>query len=641
MAGSALSSHDGLVLTLDRDGTIVAVNEAYGRQAALHGLPSCIGQSYLAICRSDPADPLLTAERAAEGIHAVLDRRESFFFLEYSLPDGAGDEAWYKLMCLPRSLEACDGAVVSHHVIAARKAVEQQLRASERRWNQARQLTGLGARDYDLEKGRAVWTDEVFAVFGLLPAQGPLPLRSFDDNIHPDDRAGYRRTMADASWDRMTLVYRWLGGDSTMRNVKSSFLRERAGDGAVVRLFAVDQDVTAAAHAEAALRSAKEAAEIAAVARTRFAATVSHEIRTPMTGLLAMTELLLATDLDPRQRGYAEVIGDSAQALLGIVNDTIDIARLDEGRIAIRPRDVALQPLLSSVVSLWRPAAEGKGLTLVLDIAPTLSGFFAVDDVRLRQILNNLLSNAVKFSESGCVRLTAGHKVLGASDVLMIAVQDNGPGVPESMKHAIFEPFEQGETRQRAAGSGLGLAIAKRLAELMGGSLRLEHDAISADGSGGACFTFEIQVRRVAAPAATPAPGSDAGSARPHALAVLVADDNATNRLVFRTVLEAGGHKVVTAVNGQDALDAAGREPFDIILLDVFMPVMTGPDAAARIRAGDGPNRDTPIIAMTAGTTEAVRAEDAGIDAVLMKPVTPAALLACVGAQARPRQQAA
>jgi len=280
-------------------------------------------------------------------------------------------------------------------------------------------------------------------------------------------------------------------------------------------------------------------------------------------------------------------------------------------------------------------------LTLVLDIAPTLSGFFAVDDVRLRQILNNLLSNAVKFSESGCVRLTAGHKVLGASDVLMIAVQDNGPGVPESMKHAIFEPFEQGETRQRAAGSGLGLAIAKRLAELMGGSLRLEHDAISADGSGGACFTFEIQVRRVAAPAATPAPGSDALEASVVALAVLVADDNATNRLVFRTVLEAGGHKVVTAVNGQDALDAAGREPFDIILLDVFMPVMTGPDAAARIRAGDGPNRDTPIIAMTAGTTEAVRAEDAGIDAVLMKPVTPAALLACVGAQARPRQQAA
>ncbi|MEN0074689.1 MAG: ATP-binding protein [Paracraurococcus sp.] len=378
----------------------------------------------------------------------------------------------------------------------------------------------------------------------------------------------------------------------------------------------------AEARAQAADRLARQRSEILAV--------MAHEIRTPLTGVIGFAELLATADLPAESHGHAETVLHSGKVLLAVVNDLLDLAKLEAGKISIE--SVAFSPpeLLRQSLDLARPLAGRKGLRMALDLAPGLPERVSGDPIRLRQVIDNLIGNAVKFTEAGGITLRAMGQAGAApgETLLRIEVIDTGIGIAPEAVPRLFTMFEQAEAgpARRFGGTGLGLAICRRLLEAMQGRIGVE----SVPGQGSR-FWFEVPLAmaegapqaEVSGPAGPPAPAAPRR--------VLVVDDVEANRILVRTHLERAGHAVTLAADGSGAVDAAARQRFDLILLDVHMPVMDGTEAARRIRAG-GPNAATPIMALTADVSGAQRArlEEAGMNAVLTKPASPAALLAAV-----------
>lgn len=368
-------------------------------------------------------------------------------------------------------------------------------------------------------------------------------------------------------------------------------------------------------------------AEDASAAKTRFLATFGHEIRTPMTGVLGMAELLLRSPLEPRQRSHAEAIQRSGSLLLKLVNEALDLARIEAGRFELElvPFDPAT--LLREVAALEQPLAARKGLAFELEIAPGLPARVLGDASRLRQVLLNLANNALKFTERGMVRL----QLQRAGEALVFVVSDSGPGIPAASRERLFQRFEQGDGPQRQAGSGLGLAICRELIQLMGGRIELESEP-----GRGSRFSVIVALPAVAADEA-PAPLARAvDGVSP--LRLLLVEDEPTVAEVLRGLLEAQGHLVTHATHGLAALAALAQGPFDALLLDLDLPGVDGFELARMVRArGAGSGRRLPIVAITArsGGDEAMRARAAGMDGFLRKPVTgaqlAAALAACLG----------
>ncbi|RAI57737.1 ATP-binding protein [Roseicella frigidaeris] len=382
-----------------------------------------------------------------------------------------------------------------------------------------------------------------------------------------------------------------------------------------------------------------QAADRLARQRSEILAVMAHEIRTPLTGVIGFAELLATAALPEESHRHAETVLHSGKVLLAVVNDLLDLAKLEAGKVSIE--SVAFRPteLLRQSLDLARPLAARKGLDMALELAPDLPPLVSGDPIRLRQVIDNLIGNAVKFTEAGGITLRAsarGGPAPGGS-LLRVEVVDTGIGIAPETLPRLFTMFEQAEAgpARRFGGTGLGLAICRRLLDAMQGRIGVE----SVPGKGSR-FWFEVPL----APAgAAPAEAPDVAAA-PAAVAprrVLVVDDVEANRILVRTHLERAGHAVTLAVDGSGAVDAAARQRFDLILLDVHMPVMDGPEAARRIRAG-GPNAGTPIIALTADVSAAqrLRLQEAGMNAVLSKPAPPAALLAAVaGSPAAPPQK--
>ncbi|NOG70581.1 ATP-binding protein [Roseicella sp. DB1501] len=383
----------------------------------------------------------------------------------------------------------------------------------------------------------------------------------------------------------------------------------------------------AEARAQAADRLARQRSEILAV--------MAHEIRTPLTGVIGFAELLATADLPAESHGHAETVLHSGKVLLAVVNDLLDLAKLEAGKISIE--SVAFSPpeLLRQSLDLAWPLAGRKGLRMALDLAPDLPKRASGDPIRLRQVIDNLIGNAVKFTEAGGITLRAMSRAgvapggTGSAETLLrIEVIDTGIGIAPEAVPRLFTMFEQAEAgpARRFGGTGLGLAICRRLLEAMQGRIGVE----SVPGQGSR-FWFEVPLALAEGVPQAEAPGL-AGPPVPTApRRVLVVDDVEANRILVRTHLERAGHAVTLAADGSGAVDAAARQRFDLILLDVHMPVMDGPEAARRIRAG-GPNAATPIMALTADVSGAqrTRLEEAGMNAALTKPASPAALLAAV-----------
>ncbi|MFD0739328.1 ATP-binding protein [Lysobacter koreensis] len=358
----------------------------------------------------------------------------------------------------------------------------------------------------------------------------------------------------------------------------------------------------------------------ASLAKTRFLATLGHEVRTPMTGVLGMSELLLATPLDPQQRGYGEAIRGAGEHLLRLVNDALDLSRIESGKLELADEPFDLRHLVEGVAALMGPLARERGLRFDLDIAPALPGGVRGDANRVRQILLNLLGNAIKFTEHGRVslRVTMASADDKAGSTVAFEVADTGPGLNQEQKARLFRRFEQAEgarTAARYGGSGLGLAICQELAAAMAGRIGVD----STPGVG-TCFRVALPLPAAELPGAV----ASAVPSSPRAigqLSVLLVEDDAMVAQVVTGLLRAQGHRVTHAAHGLEALTSVATARFDVLLLDLDLPGMDG-FALARYLRGQG--YDAPLVALTARADAEAEplSRAAGFDRFLRKPVT-------------------
>ena len=377
-------------------------------------------------------------------------------------------------------------------------------------------------------------------------------------------------------------------------------------------------------------RTMQRDAEAASQAKTDFLATMSHELRTPMNAVLGAADLLGRTALTDEQAEHVAMLSDGGVVLMQVLNDVLDLAKIEAGKLSIDPTSIDLHDFVKRCAAMWRPRAQDKGLDFLVIVAPDAPQYAVLDATRAGQVVFNLVSNALKFTDEGAVtlRVALASSVTGEPE-LVLSVCDSGIGLSVEAMGRLFNAFEQADSSisRRFGGTGLGLSISQKLAQMMGGAITVQ----SAEGEGS---TFTLRVPYVAgrAPETPIAEPSAADAAAPSSMRILLAEDNPSNQRIIDLFLRPIGADLTIVPNGQEAVAAAASSAFDLILMDMQMPVMDGLEATRRIRAGDGPNASAPIIAISANVLDAQRraCSDAGMTGHIAKPIDARILLSTV-----------
>ena len=380
------------------------------------------------------------------------------------------------------------------------------------------------------------------------------------------------------------------------------------------------------AHLIEELEAARDRANAASEAKSSFLGVISHELRTPMNGVLGAAQLLGATRLEPAQREYLSIIRNSGDNLLSLLNDILDMTKIEAGKMTFEIVDVALEDLHKRITGPFQAQAEAKGLTFSTRFEGDIPTVVRGDPLRVCQVIHNLLSNAVKFTDRGeVVYVVRGARLDDDRVRFDFVVTDSGAGIAPEDLARLFQPFTQvdASSTRRFGGTGLGLTISRRMANIMNGDI-----SVTSTVGTGSTFTFSVEADVVEWSRQAAAEPILAEIEDGRALSVLVVEDHPVNRMILEAWMGSAGHASATAENGQLAIEVAAAQPFDLIIMDVNMPVMDGLTATRAIRAGDGPNTDTPIVVLSASARSEDHAAglEAGADAYLNKPIDFAAL---------------
>jgi two-component system sensor histidine kinase/response regulator len=498
----------------------------------------------------------------------------------------------------------------------------------------ATQAAQIGIWEFEIATDSLVWDSIMFRLYGLPNDAFAPTYGNWVAALHPDDRARVERELADAasSSTRWETEFRVVWPNGEIHHVHAMAITVRDRSGIAGRMIGTNWDVTELRTLAEQLRSekerlletigmwmaAKQSAEETAQAKAEFLANMSHEIRTPMNGIIGLTSLLLDDAPTPAQREHLNLLADAGRSLLAIINDILDLSKVEAGKIDLESIAVSPAAIVGGALALVRSDAERKGLALDVTIAPEVPPWVSGDPTRLRQILLNLLTNAIKFTEAGRVEIAVRCEPDAAENV-RFEVIDTGIGIAPESRHLLFEKFSQVDrsNARKFGGTGLGLAISRSLVEAMSGTI-----GVSSTLGAGSVFWFCVGLPAAQAPDATPPKPSSAQSALP-ARRILVVDDNSLNLLLTKTMLVKDGHDVALVGNGAEAVAAVQDEHFDLVLMDMQMPVMDGVEATRRIRALDGPAGRIPIVALSANvmSDQIVSCHEAGMNAHLAKPI--------------------
>ncbi len=521
--------------------------------------------------------------------------------------------------------------ILTSNVTEVLESLEQASR-SEQRLTLAASLADLHVWEMDY-RARTLFTVGAQASFFDAPVTYGTLVEDIWCIVHPDDRAGCQ-----AEWERHLETgepYRVehrinrADGEVVWAFTTSEYFED--DHGRPLRLVGAMQNITARRNAEAEVEAARDAAEAANRAKSEFLANMSHEIRTPLNGVMGVAGALARTELAPDQREMVGLIESSAQTLEGLLSDVLDLARIESGRLELRAEPFDLGGCLRQTAALFATQAEAKGLCFEVRIAPEAERAVGGDITRLRQIVSNLLSNAIKFTAKGAVALSVDAQCRDQVMRLSLSVRDTGIGFDEAAHMRLFQRFEQadGSITRRYGGTGLGLAISRSLAEAMGGQL----EAASIPGEG-AVFTLKLDLPLAAEESSSTALEPAAPTVASVRRRVLLAEDHPTNRRVVQLILDAIDVELTCVEDGALAVEASARQDFDLILMDMQMPVMDGLTAVRAIReheARSGSAR-TRIISLTANAMpeHAEASRKAGADGHLTKPIAADKLIAAV-----------
>ena len=565
----------------------------------------------------DQAAAMLKAERHLLGL-------EPYFEAEVRMRHKAGHWVW--ILDRARLVSRSDDGrpllmVGAHEDITARKTSELRLALATERLGLCLDIAGLGVWEKNIENGDFSFDATMRAIYGLDGDDAPIPNDVAMGRVHPDDRDMLLRDgrAAFETGKPVQSRFRVVTPEGIERHVLGHAAATTGSEGRPV-LLGVNRDITDDVQRTAELEAKRVEAEAAAVAKGQFLATMSHEIRTPMNGVIGMLEVLRRAELEPAHREHADIALQSARNLLHILDDILEISRLEAGQIRLEPIAFDPRALIAEVADLFSRSVLRPGVELITQIEAGMPDQVTADANRLRQIVTNFVGNAVKFTEAGRIVVEVGYRPDDGH--LRVAVRDTGIGIAPEVCARLFQRFVQadGSTTRRYGGTGLGLAICKQYAELMGGCVGVE----SQQGVGS---LFWVEIPALIAEREAGAVEADApAGARP--LRVLVAEDNETNQRVVAALLSSFGHSFTIVPDGAQALAAVSSADYDAILMDVQMPVMDGPTATRHIRALGGRASMLPIIALTANAMPGQRAEylAAGMTDYLSKPVDVSAL---------------